>query len=159
MTAESDSSKLGISRRRVLSLAAITAGSLLLSQDTRFSGEEHAHTQRPELPQSPQEPPASQLFSDRDPLFTTSLRRERNTSGSLKKIENAFSTTGTKVAVPMPGFKESGIPWFAVSIVGTNNQLQIIDPYSTSPAHVIGIPESHNGGLESLLWDEQNQSL
>lgn len=159
MAAESESSKLGISRRRVLSLAAITAGSLLLSQDTRFPGEEHAHTKRPELPQSPQEPPASQLFSDRDPLFTTSLRRERNTSGSLKKIENAFSTTDTKVAVPMPGFKESEIPWFAVSIVGTNNQLQIIDPYSTSPAHVIGIPESQNGGLESLLWDEQNLLL
>ena len=159
MTAETDSSRIGISRRRLLSLAVITAGGLLLSQDTRNPGENYARVQRPELPHIPQEPPASRLFKHRDPIFTTSLRRERNTSGSLNKFENAFSTTDTKAAVPMPGYKESEIPWFAVSIVGTNNQLQIIDPYSSSPAHVIGIPESHNGGLESMLWDEQNHFL
>ncbi|MGP5013563.1 hypothetical protein ACTXJX_07020 [Glutamicibacter ardleyensis] len=108
---------------------------------------------------SPDSPPSNPLLSDHDPIFTASLRRERNTGGSLRKIKNAFSTTKTKVAVPMPGLQETDIPWFAVSIVGPTNQLQIIDPYSASPAHVITVPKSHNGGLESLLWDEQNLLL
>ncbi|WP_404290857.1 hypothetical protein [Glutamicibacter arilaitensis] len=87
------------------------------------------------------------------------MSAERNTSGSLKKFENAFSASKVKSAIPLHGLRETVIPWFAVTIVGPSNQLQIISPNSPSPLHVISIPETHNGGLESMLWDERGKLL
>lgn len=61
--------------------------------------------------------------------------------------------------VPLPGLSSGQIPWLAVSIVGPVNQLQIVNPDAGVPRHVISIPESHNGGIESLVWHRGSKTL
>lgn len=61
--------------------------------------------------------------------------------------------------VPLYGLHNAALPWLALTIVGPANQLQIIDPTKRKLVHSLVFAKSHNGGIESMAWDEKAQRL
>ena len=95
----------------------------------------------------------------RDPLLTANLEKAPNTRGAIARFPGAFPALGLKAVVPLPGLAAAPFPWLAVSIVGPIHQLQIVNPLSGVPVHVVTIPGSHNGGIESLVWHPASKTL
>ncbi|PRA14097.1 hypothetical protein CQ010_11975 [Arthrobacter sp. MYb211] len=50
-------------------------------------------------------------------------------------------------------------PWFAVTIIGVSNQLQILDPEQDTPIYVLTVPDSHDGGIGALVWDRVRKCI
>lgn len=144
-----------VSRRVVLTLGGLTAGAVIYGQFTDSSSEP---APEPSTTPTPRPEPKSVLVN-RDPSVTKPLQRTRNTSGARRLYAGAFPATKIRRVVPLPGLKKSEIPWLAVSIVGPTHQLQIINPNQNSPAHVVEIPHSHNGGVQTMAWDKKNKKL
>ncbi|MFK0083877.1 hypothetical protein [Glutamicibacter sp. NPDC090743] len=81
------------------------------------------------------------------------LEHAGNTRGVLRKHENAFPVTKLDDVLELPEYDDSARSWFAITISGVANQLQIIDPEQGAPVHVLDIPTGHSGGVGSLAWD------
>lgn len=124
----------------------------------RASGNSQSPTVEPTTPAAAATPPVI-LQSVEDTAFTMPLVRVGNTAGVVQRYEGAFPSLSVKTILPLPGLSDSGLPWYAVSITGSVNQLQIISPETNSPAHVITIPDSHIGGIGALIWHSSEQAL
>lgn len=140
-------------RRRMLSLAGLVAGGLAVAS---------CHSSRKD--QLPVEPMPRQDLQQshpvpKDPMFVDGLVRTGNTKGAIQRFAAAFPALNVKAVLPLPGLAISDIPWFAVSIVGTVNQLQIVDPGAEKPVYVLTLPEKYEGGIGSLCWHEARQTL
>jgi len=92
-------------------------------------------------------------------LFTEPLKKSSATTGAISHFTAAFPSLNVKTVLPLPGIDGTQEPWLAVSVVGPINQLQILDPVAAAPAHVVSIPDSHSGGIESLVWHQENKTL
>ncbi|WP_210100560.1 hypothetical protein [Paeniglutamicibacter antarcticus] len=143
-----------MSRRGLLSLAVVAAGGMALSPRA---------PQVDSLPPTPEAPPVPMPgpppWKNRDPLLTAPLSTSAHTLGAISRYEAAFPALNTKAVVPLPGLANTTSPWLAASIVGPVNQLQIVNPETETPAHVVSIPDSHNGGIESLVWHMKTRTL
>lgn len=139
-----------LTRRTLLSAAALGVGSLTLSPYAQSI--ERVDTN--DAVSDPLPP-----FVHRDPSLTTSLVETSSTLGVLSRHKAAFPAVNVKDVLPLNGLAISEVPWLAVSIVGTVNQLQIVDPFLNVPVHVINVPNSHVGGIGSLAWDAANKIL
>ncbi|WP_139194986.1 hypothetical protein [Arthrobacter sp. UCD-GKA] len=95
----------------------------------------------------------------RDPLLLTPLTSVAKTRGVISRYEGAFPALRIKSVLPLPGLATTPSTWFAVSIVGPVNQLQIVNSEATLPVHVVSIPDSHSGGIGSLVWDQARRTL
>lgn len=144
-----------LTRRGLLSLAAVAAGGIALSPPC--SPVEAPVT--PPLPPTPTVKPGPPPLRTLDPQLTTPLKRAASTSGVISRFEGAFPALNIKDVVPLPGLTGEPVPWLAVSIVGTVNQLQIVNPDAGAPVHVISIPNSHNGGIGTLAWHRGSKTL
>lgn len=147
------------SRRAVLSLAAVLAGGVALSPGHSPTSTDVPAPDTPKSAPSGTPPAGPPPFGNRDPLLTKTLKKAQNTRGAIARFEGAFPALNTKTVVSLPGLYKAKNPWLAVSIVGPVNQLQIINPEAGTPEHVVSIPDSHNGGLESLIWDQRSTTL
>ncbi len=92
-------------------------------------------------------------------MFTKPLVKGSATTGSISHFKGAFPSLNVKTVLPLPGIDGTQKPWLAVSVVGPINQLQILDPVAAAPAHVVSIPDSHSGGIESLVWHQASKTL
>lgn len=84
--------------------------------------------------------------------------RGPSTSGYSQRQAKAFSTVRILDVVELVGLGETA-PWLAVAIVGTNNELQIVDPSKGKIRHVLNIPDEYGTGLDSLAWDPKHRKL
>ncbi|MGP9650346.1 hypothetical protein ACT3TP_07655 [Glutamicibacter sp. AOP38-B1-38] len=146
-----------ISRRVVLTLGAVTAGAIVYNQLPNSGPGESSAPSKPITPTITPQPESA--LSNRDPSVVTLLKRTRNTTGALQNHEGAFPATKIRRVEPLPGIEKSGLPWLAVSIVGPAHQLQIVDPRRTSPVHVVDVPNSHSGGIQSMKWHKASKTL
>ncbi|RWZ83794.1 hypothetical protein [Glutamicibacter sp. HZAU] len=87
------------------------------------------------------------------------LEQTSDTGGVLRQHEDAFPVTKLDDVLELPGYDESAGSWFAVTISGVSNQLQIIAPEQGRPQHTIDIPTGHNGGIGSLAWDPSERHI
>lgn len=156
-----------LTRRGLLSLAVLAAGGVALSP-LHSPTEDPVAVPRPQTPAPTAKPtpkptptakPGPPPWRHRDPLLTTPLKRAANTRGAISSFKGAFPAMNVKAVVPLPGLTSAPVPWLAVSIVGPVNQLQIVNPDAGAPMHVVSIPGSHNGGIESLVWDRASKTL
>ncbi|WP_141392904.1 hypothetical protein [Glutamicibacter sp. BW77] len=146
-----------ISRRVVLTLGALTAGAVVYGQLQKSPPDPSVSPSPPEKPiQTPKPTP---VLKNRDPSVIAPLKRTRNTSGALRRYEGAFPATKIRRVELLPGLQATGLPWLAVSIVGPIHQLQIINPSRNTPAHIVEIPKSHSGGVQSMIWDKKTKYL
>lgn len=153
-----------VTRRALLSLAALAAGTSALSP---WHLPRHASASGPEpeaptaslpsatVPPAPGPPP----LAHRDPLLTVPLSRAGYTRGAISRFEGAFPSLNIKKVLALPGLGSADLPWMAVSIVGPVHQLQVVDPAADAPVHVISIPGSHNGGIGSMVWAAGRKTL
>lgn len=141
-----------VPRRRILGLAllggAATSLSILRAPRTELSGLEPAPIPRAELTRP----------VPKDQRLIGRLNEGLPTRGYLEKHAHAFSTVRVLDVVELPGLGETA-PWLAVAIVGTTNELQIVDPSDGKILHVLEIPSEYGTGLESLVWDPQRRRL
>lgn len=159
MTNEPRTGPQDVTRRGLLSLAGLAAGGVALSPWLP-SSTSSAPAQDPLPPKPTPAPPLGPPpFRNRDQLFTEPLVKDSATTGSISHFKGAFPSLNVKAVLPMPGIDGTQKPWLAVSVVGPINQLQIINPVAVAPTHVISIPDSHNGGIESLVWHQGSQTL
>ena len=155
MSPEPEKPERTTTRRNVLALAVgagtVAAGSLL----THAVTSEPTPAPEPSPSASPREP----LLAPRDRRLVTSLRRGSPTPGVKARWAGAFPSTKVKDAVLLHGMGEGTFPWLAATIVGPENQLQIIDPDSRKLLHSLNAPKSHNGGIQSMAWARDKQVL
>lgn len=144
-----------LTRRGLLSLAAVAAGGVALSPPRVPTNTAATPPQSPIPTAKPGPPP----LRNRDTLLTTPLKLAPKTGGAISRFEGAFPALNVKEVVPMPGLTAASIPWLAASIVGTVNQLQIVDPEADAPVRVITIPDSHDGGIGTLVWHRGSKTL
>lgn len=162
---DSEDAPRHLTRRGLLGLAALAAGGVALSP-AHSPGEPPAAAPAPPAPvptpgpaPTPTTTPGPPAWRPRDPLVTAPLKRAAGTGGAVSRFKGAFPALNVKTVLPLPGLAADPAPWLAVSIVGPVNQLQIVDPQAGVPVHVVGIPESHNGGIESLAWHRESKTL
>ncbi|WP_411733870.1 hypothetical protein [Paeniglutamicibacter sp.] len=157
-----------LTRRGLLSLAALAVGGVALSPPHSPAETPAAIPPKPATPSptasptpkpTPPAKPGPPPWRSRDPLVTTPLKRASNTRGAISRFEGAFPALNVKAVVPLPGLTGAPVPWLAVSIVGPVNQLQIVNPDAGVPVHVVSISDSHNGGIESLVWHRGSKTL
>ncbi|MFL4474730.1 hypothetical protein ACIPVK_12090 [Paeniglutamicibacter sp. MACA_103] len=152
-----------LTRRGLLSLAALAAGGVALSPPhlpvRAPAADPTPPTPGPTVRPTPTAKPGPPPWRTRDPLLRTPLKPAANTRGAISRFEGAFPALSVKAVVPLPGLTAAPVPWLAVSIVGPVNQLQIVNPDAGAPAHVVTIPGSHNGGIESMAWHRESKTL
>lgn len=146
-----------ISRRVVLTLGALTASAVVYGQLQESPPDPSVSPSTPAKPT--QTPKPASVLKNRDPSVIAPLKRTRNTSGALRRYEGAFPATKIRRVEPLPGLQATGLPWLAVSIVGPIHQLQIINPSRNAPVHIVEIPKSHSGGVQSMIWDKKTKNL
>lgn len=98
-------------------------------------------------------------LSNLDPLLTRPLNKVEETGGAIARFDGAFPAVNIKDVLLLPGLTEDSVPWLAVSIVGIVNQLQIVDPKSSDPSHVVTVPSSHSGGIGTMVWHQRSKTL
>ncbi|WP_417366239.1 hypothetical protein [Glutamicibacter arilaitensis] len=81
------------------------------------------------------------------------LTRVKSTRGILRKHADAFPVAEVSEILELSNINGSGQSWFAATLIGISNQLQILDPTQERPVHVLSIPEGHDGGIGSMAWD------
>ena len=143
-------------RRALLAFGALTAGGIALSP--------HRVAKDPQpVPSTSHSDaaftPENSSWSAKDPLFTTHLKWGPNTLGAISKFEGAFPSVNVNSVLPLPGLLPANEHWFAVSVTGTKNQLQIVNSFTKTPIHILSIPQSHNGGIEAMVWSKASQIL
>ncbi|MGP9787865.1 hypothetical protein ACT3UD_16340 [Glutamicibacter sp. 287] len=142
-----------LARRSILSIALASFGSVICARaidpgthaTKRDSGSRYSSTRHE--------------WKNRDRQLLEPLKRVANTSGVLREHENAFPMTKIDKVLELHDFAGRAKPWFAVTIIGVSNQLQILDPEQAAPIHVLTVPDSHDGGIGSLVWDGQRRRI
>lgn len=89
----------------------------------------------------------------------TPLTRVKSTRGILRKHADAFPVAEVSEILELSNINGSGQSWFAATLIGLSNQLQILDPTQERPVHVLSIPEGHDGGIGSMAWDTASGCL
>ena len=152
------------SRRTVLAWASLTAGTIATSlvgcsQTPQPNPTPTASPKPSATPTATPSPSPKPILKNRDPRVIATLRKGSPTGGVARSYPGAFPAVSIKTVQPLIGMGSKPYPWMAVSIVGRVNQLQIIDPQRKIVVHSVQIPDSHNGGLETLAWDQSRKLL
>jgi hypothetical protein len=148
-----------VSRRGLLSLAVIAASGAALSPR---QASRNSPTPSPTLPvptKTPSSNPEPAPLLNRDPILIKPLAATSSTTGALSHFDAAFPSLNLKTVVSLPGIGASPNSWLAVSVVGPVNQLQIVNPEIDKPVRVLTVPNSHDGGIESMVWHQKSKTL
>lgn len=94
----------------------------------------------------------------KDQRLIGKFAKGQSTGGFSQRHANAFSTVRILDVVELVGLGETA-PWLAVAIVGTTNELQIVDPSKGKIQYVLKIPNEYGTGLDSLAWDPKRRKL
>ncbi|MGV2854638.1 hypothetical protein ACNPON_08465 [Glutamicibacter sp. AGC13] len=146
----SDSAKLSrkITRRAILA-STLAIGSSVANASTISDGR-HGSVRRE---------PGGAIWDSGEADLLASLVRVNDTRGILRKHENAFPADEVSEILELTNIDGTGKSWFAVTLIGISNQLQILDPSKESPIYVTSIPEGHDGGIGSMAWDLSRRRL
>lgn len=146
----SDSEKLSrqITRRTILA-STLAIGSSVASASTISDGR-HGSVRRES---------GESMWESSEIDLLAPLVRVNDTRGILRKHENAFPVAEVSEILELTNIDGTGKSWFAVTLIGISNQLQILDPSKESPIYVISIPEGHDGGIGSMAWDFSRRRL
>ncbi|MCS3492076.1 hypothetical protein M2368_001048 [Arthrobacter sp. JUb119] len=158
MSAENRKSSKKLSRRSILGLSLAGVGavglSILSPKPTDLADRHQA-----DLHGSPSHPPYPDENFLADPNYLTALSAGASIKGHGKTFKRAYSILNVNDVIELRNFRGSAIPWIAASIVGKNNELQIVDMIARETVYVLNLPEGAGNGIDSMVWNERKQRL
>lgn len=158
MPAEDKKVSKQLSRRSVLGLAIFGGGAAGLS----------ILSSRPSIVDDPRNfdsrvPHVAPKYQSDDFLpakkYLTSLSSGTTIKGHRRTFKHPYSILNIKEVIELGNFRGASIPWLAVSTVGKNNELQIVDMTARETVYVLTMPATAGSGIDSMVWDAQKQLL